>query len=64
MWNCTCGQNGPNSRWPISKAALENIKSERDRWRTIAERRSLPNQRAEGTLARRESRDWWWRLNG
>ena len=46
------------------KAALENIKSERDRWRTIAERRSLPNQRAEGTLARRESRDWWWRLNG
>ena len=36
------------------KAALENIKSERDRWRTIAERRSLPNQRAEGTLARRE----------
>ncbi|MGC2824294.1 MAG: hypothetical protein WA322_08685 [Pseudolabrys sp.] len=26
------------------KAALENIKSERDRWRTIAERRSLPDQ--------------------
>jgi hypothetical protein len=46
------------------KAALENIKSERDRWRTIAERRSLPDQPAEGTLARRESRDWWWRLNG
>jgi hypothetical protein len=44
------------------KAALENIKSERDRWRTIAERRSLPP--AEDTLARRESRDWWWRLNG
>ena len=36
------------------KAALENIKSERDRWRTIAERRSLPDQPAEGTLARRE----------
>jgi hypothetical protein len=46
------------------KAALENIKSERDRWRTIAERRSLPDQPAEDTLARRESRDWWWRLNG
>ena len=46
------------------KAALENIRSERDRWRTIAERRSLPDQPAEGTLARRESRDWWWRLNG
>jgi hypothetical protein len=46
------------------KAALENIKSERDRWRTIAERRSLPDQPAEGTFARRESRDWWWRLNG
>ena len=46
------------------KAALENIKSERDRWRTIAERRSLPDQPAEGTLARRESRDWWWQLNG
>jgi hypothetical protein len=30
------------------KAALENIKSERDRWRTIAERRSLPP--AEDTL--------------
>ena len=46
------------------KAALENIKSERDRWRTIAERRSLRDQPAEGTLARRELRDWWWRLNG
>jgi hypothetical protein len=45
------------------KAALENIKSERDRWRTIAEHRSLPDQPAEDTLARRESRDWWWRLN-
>ena len=36
------------------KAALENIKTERDRWRTIAERRSLPDQPAESTLARRE----------
>ena len=45
------------------KAALENMK-ERDRWRTIAERRSLPDQPAEGTLARRELRDWWWRLTG
>ena len=46
------------------KAALENMKNERDRWRTMAERRSLPDQPAESTLARRESRDWWWRLNG
>jgi len=46
------------------KAALENIKNERDRWRTMAERRSLPDQPAEGTLARRELRDWWWRLTG
>jgi hypothetical protein len=47
------------------KAALENImKNERDRWRTVAERRSLPDQPAEGTLARRELRDWWWRLTG
>ena len=46
------------------KAALENIKTERDRWRTIAERRSLPDQPAESTLARRESRDWWWRVEG
>jgi hypothetical protein len=46
------------------KAALENMKNERDRWRTMAERRSLPDQPAEGTLARRESRDWWWRLTG
>ena len=45
------------------KTALESIKTERDRWRTIAERRSLPDQPAESTLARRESRDWWWRLN-
>jgi hypothetical protein len=46
------------------KAALENIKNERDRWRTMAERRSLPDQPAEGTLARRELREWWWRLTG
>ena len=46
------------------KAALANLKSERDKWRTMAERRSLPDQPAEGTLARRESRDWWWRLTG
>ena len=46
------------------KAALEKIKTERDRWRTIAERRSLLAQPAESTLARRELRDWWWRLNG
>ena len=46
------------------KAALENMKNERDRWRTMAERRSLPDQPAEGTLARRELRDWWWRLTG
>ena len=46
------------------KAVLEKIKTERDRWRTIAERRSLLAQPAESTLARRKSRDWWWRLNG
>ena len=46
------------------KAALENMKNERDRWRAMAERRSLPDQPAEGTLARRELRDWWWRLTG
>ena len=46
------------------KAALENMKNERDRWRTMAERRSLPDQPAEGTLARQELRDWWWRLTG
>jgi hypothetical protein len=45
------------------KAALENMKNERDRWRTMAERRSLPDP-AEGTLERRELRDWWWRLSG
>ena len=26
------------------KAALENMKNERDRWRTMAERRSLPDR--------------------
>ena len=36
------------------KGALANLKSERDKWRTMAERRSLPDQPAEGTLARRE----------
>ena len=46
------------------KAALENMKNERNRWRKMAERRSLPDQPAECTLARRESRDWWWRLTG
>jgi len=44
------------------KAALENMNNERDRWRTMAERR--PDQPAEGTLARQELRDWWWRLTG
>ena len=44
------------------KLALENMKGERDMWRTIAECSSLPNQRAEGNLARRELREWWWRL--
>ena len=46
------------------KAALENMKGERDRWRTLAERTSLPHQRAESNLTRSESREWWWRLNG
>ena len=46
------------------KGAFANLKSERDKWRTMAERRSLPDQPAEGTLARREVRDWWWRLTG
>ena len=43
------------------KAALANM-SERDRWRTLAERRSLLHQRAESNLARSEMREWWWRL--
>ena len=46
------------------KGTLANLKSERDKWRTMAERRALPDQPAEGTLARRELRDWWWRLTG
>ena len=46
------------------KAALENMKGERDRWRTLAERRSLPHKRTESNLARSEWREWWWRLNG
>ena len=46
------------------KAALENMKGERERWRTLAERRSLPHQRAESNLTQSESREWWWRLNG
>jgi hypothetical protein len=47
------------------KAALENMTRERDRWRTIAEHRSLPGQRVvvEGSLARSEAREWWWRLS-
>jgi hypothetical protein len=43
------------------RAALENMKGERDRWRTIAERR-LPDRRTESPLTRSETRDWWWRL--
>jgi len=43
--------------------ALENIKGERDRWRTIAEGGSLVGRRAESALTRNESREWWWRLN-
>ena len=35
------------------KAALENMKTERDRWRTIAERTSLPDQPAEHPRAAR-----------
>ena len=44
------------------KAALANMKGERDRWGTLAERRSLLHQRAESNLARSEMREWWWRL--
>lgn len=44
------------------KAALANMEGERDRWRTLAERRSLLHQRAESNLARSEMREWWWRL--
>ncbi|MGE5773220.1 MAG: hypothetical protein ACM3Z4_14555 [Hyphomicrobiales bacterium] len=43
------------------KAALENMKGERDRWRTIAERR-LSDRRTESPLTRGERREWWWRL--
>ena len=46
------------------KAALKNMKAERDRWRTLAERTSLPHQRAKSNLTRSESREWWWQLNG
>jgi len=44
------------------KAALANMKGERDRWQTLAERRSLLHQQAESNLARSEMREWWWRL--
>ena len=44
------------------KGALANLKSERDKWRTMAERRSLPDQPAEGTSPGASLRDWWWRL--
>jgi hypothetical protein len=44
------------------KAALENMKGERDWWRTIAERRS--DRATESALSRSESREWWWRLTG
>jgi len=44
--------------------ALETIKGELDRWRTIAEGRLLAGGRAESALTRNESREWWWRLNG
>jgi hypothetical protein len=43
-------------------AALENMKGERDWWRTIAERRLLPERRTESALTRSETREWWWRL--
>ena len=43
--------------------ALENIKGERDRWRTIAEGGSLSGRHAESAFTRNESRGWWWRLN-
>ena len=32
------------------KAALENMKAESERWRTIAERRALPDRRTESCL--------------
>ena len=43
-------------------AALENMKGERDWWRTIAERRLLPGWRTESASTRNEAREWWWRL--
>ncbi|MGA7580348.1 MAG: hypothetical protein WBW59_03470 [Pseudolabrys sp.] len=43
-------------------AALENMKGERDWWRTIAERRLLPGWRTESAPTRNEAREWWWRL--
>ncbi|MGB9064942.1 MAG: hypothetical protein WCC80_16430 [Pseudolabrys sp.] len=43
-------------------AALDNMKVEMDRWRTIAECRSLPGRRTESALTRSEAREWWWRL--
>lgn len=39
-----------------NQIALENIRCERDRWRTIAEDKSSASRHAE-------SREWWWRLN-
>ncbi|MGA7528670.1 MAG: hypothetical protein WBW11_15790 [Pseudolabrys sp.] len=38
-------------------AALENMKGERDSWRTIAE-----CSRTESDVTRSEAREWWWRL--
>ena len=47
------------------KAALENMKAESDRWRTIAERRALPERRTESApTTRGELREWWWKLMG
>ncbi|MGC2159852.1 MAG: hypothetical protein WA662_26205 [Pseudolabrys sp.] len=43
-------------------AALDNVKVEMDRWRTIAECRLLPGRRTESALTRSEAREWWWRL--
>ena len=41
-------------------AALENMKGERDSWRTIAECRL--SRRTESAITRSEAREWWWRL--
>ncbi|MFZ0346967.1 MAG: hypothetical protein WAM03_02325 [Pseudolabrys sp.] len=43
-------------------AALDNMKVEMDRWRTIAECRLLPGWRTESAITRAEAREWWWRL--